>query len=313
MSTLAVRDLTRKFGKTLALDHVSFALPEGGIYGFIGPNGSGKTTCLRIMAGLDEPDEGGVLLDGADVTCYPERLHPKIALMPDTLPDSADIRVWEYLDYFCRAFGLKNAERAAALEHASSLTNLSGLYDKFLAELSKGMKQQVSLARVLLHEPDILLLDEPAAGLDPRARVEFRETLFRIARGGRTVFISSHILSELEDMIQGVALIEKGRLLRFGSVASVVRENTGPVCRALLEFPENAESYLEQVKAFPLVESAEAKGPKQLIVTLKGGAASFKPAMAEFFRSDLPLCGVSRPDLGLEGLFMNVTEKGGVQ
>lgn len=316
MSSICIQGLCRNFGKTRALDRVTFDLPAGQIYGFIGPNGAGKTTLLRILSGLDAPDAGKILIDGEDVTEYPEILRKKVSLMPDSLPDRADILVWEYLDFYCRANGLTRQERDDAIAYAASLTNLAGLMDKALSDLSKGMKQQVSLARLLIHMPDVLLLDEPAAGLDPRARVEFRETLFKIATDGRTVFISSHILSELEDMIQGLILIEQGRILRAGTVESALtdyRQEKVETLPVILHFPGNASQYLSELSKFAFIDSAKAVGPKQIQLAIRCEEKEFGNMMSSLFLSGLPICGMHRPDFGLEGLFMGVTTKGKVQ
>ena len=218
---IKVENLTRRFGCNVALDHVSFAVPSGSVYGFVGPNGAGKTTAIRIMAGLDLPDSGQVWYDDLPAVEYPEKALRFIGFMPDTLADSHDIRVWEYLDFFARACGLKGAEKEKALARVGELTNLENLSDRFLGELSKGMKQQVSLARILLHEPSVLLLDEPAAGLDPRARIELRQSLRKLAFSGKTILISSHILSELEDLADGVVIIEKGKILSCGPLSEI--------------------------------------------------------------------------------------------
>lgn len=316
MSMVSVRDLCRNFETTRALDRVSFDLPAGQIYGFIGPNGSGKTTLLRILAGLDAPDSGTILIDGEDMTLYPEKLRQKICLMPDSLPDRADILVWEYLDFYCRANGMKRKERDDAIAYASSLTNLSGLMNKALSDLSKGMKQQVSLARMLIHMPQILLLDEPAAGLDPRARVEFRETLFQIATDGRVVFISSHILSELEDMIHGLVLIEKGKILRSGSVEEALddyRREKRDATQMILQFSGDAAQYLNALAQFDFIENAKVCGAKQIQITVKGGGDELKAKMTELLCSDLPIQGMQRSDAKLESLFMDVTTKEQVQ
>lgn len=316
MSHVCIRELCRNFGTTRALDRVSFDLPSGQIYGFIGPNGAGKTTLLRILSGLDVPDSGSIRINDEDVTQYPEKLRKYVSLMPDSLPDRADILVWEYLDFYCRANGLTAQMRKDAIARATELTNLTGLMNKALSDLSKGMKQQVSLARLLVHMPDILLLDEPAAGLDPRARVEFRETLFKIAAEGKTVLISSHILSELEDMIQGLVLIEQGKILRSGSMENALsshRTGNAEALPVILQFPGEAEPYLEKLYEFDFVSSVKPVGPKQIHLMICGGEDEFRKAMSELFLSGLPVCGMQRPDFALEGLFMDVTTKGKVQ
>ena len=315
MSEIRITGLCRNFGTVKALDHIDLELKSGQIYGFVGPNGSGKTTLLRILSGLDIADAGSIIIDGDDVTDYPEVMRQKISLMPDSLPDRSDIQVWEYLDFYGRAAGLSYQERQEAVAYAAGLSNLDGLMEKFLCELSKGMKQQVSLARVLLHMPDVLLMDEPTAGLDPRARIKFRESLLEIAKTGKTVLISSHILSELEDMIQQVVLIEKGQLLAAGSVAEVAgeyRKKLGDVCRIVAQFADDIYRVQNFVRTLDFVASAEVISPTQLLITVNGGDAEYQQAVTKLFQTGLPITGINRQDMSLEGLFMNVT-KGEVQ
>ncbi len=177
----------RKFARTHALAGVSFTVPSGKVFGFIGPNGAGKTTAIGIMAGIDEPQSGDVLYDGVSMIQYPERFRKHVGFMPDSIPDSKDTTVAEYFDFYVRAFGMEKEAGAEALQRVRKFARLETLDRKFLGELSKGMKQQVSLARILLHDPSILLLDEPAAGLDPRARMELGEAVKRLAEAGKTI------------------------------------------------------------------------------------------------------------------------------
>ena len=309
---IRVEHLTKTFRRNRALDDVSFTVPSGAVYGFVGPNGAGKTTAIRIMAGLELPDSGEVFYDSLSAVEYPEKAMRFIGFMPDTLTDSRDIRVWEYLDFFARAYGLKGEAKKQALLRAGELTNLENLPERFLAELSKGMKQQVSLARILLHDPKILLLDEPAAGLDPRARIELRETLRKLAASGKTILISSHILSELEDIADGVVIIEKGKILESGSLREISERKTDGSCRVILVFPSAAQEYMEKLRALAVADSIAVHPPKQIQITIRGGEDRFAEAMAKIFQSGLPVVGMSRPDRGLEGVFMDKT-KGEVQ
>lgn len=218
---IEVRNLVRRFGRTHALAGVSFSVPSGKVFGFIGPNGAGKTTAIGIMAGIDEPQSGDVLYDGVSMIQYPERFRKHVGFMPDSIPDSKDTTVSEYLDFYVRAFGMDRKAGAEALERVRKFARLETLEKKFLGDLSKGMKQQVSLARILLHDPSILLLDEPAAGLDPRARMELGEAVKRLAESGKTILISSHILSELNEICDGVVIIEKGRIMSSGMLSDM--------------------------------------------------------------------------------------------
>ncbi len=307
MAKLKIENLRRLFGRFPALDQASFELPSGKIFGFIGPNGAGKSTCLRILAGLDEADGGEIFIDGENVTDYPEKRRGAVAFMPDSLPESSDMNVWDYLDFFGRVAGLKREERQNAIDNAVAMTGLQPLLKNRLTRLSKGQKQQVSLARVLISPADILLLDEPTAGLDPQARIVFRENLFKIAAGGRTVLISSHILSELEDMISGVVMIEKGRIVRHGELQEVVTR--AEVCNVIVSFIEPAEQYLQQIRELASAERAELYSPRQILVTLKGGDESYNEFMVVLFQSGLPVSGVNRADMGLQSFYLNTTNR----
>ena len=190
-------NLTRHFGKTKAVDDISFEFSSGHIFGFVGPNGSGKTTTMRILATLDDPTDGNAYLDGISLVDDPEQARRYVGFMPDALPAHRDMSVHEYLDFFARAYGLRGQRRLSVVNSVEQFTNLTGIRDKLLRALSKGMKQRVSLARAIVHDPPVLVLDEPAAGLDPRARVELRELLKVLADRGKAILISSHILTEL--------------------------------------------------------------------------------------------------------------------
>ncbi len=211
---LSVQHLTRTFGRVHAVDQVSFDLNPGRVYGFVGPNGAGKTTSMRIIATLDEPTGGDVLLDGVSIVDYPEMARQSVGFMPDTLPAHTDISVHEYVDFFARAHGLRHAALREAVSSVEAFTGLEPMREKTLNTLSKGMRQRVSLARALVHDPQVLILDEPAAGLDPRARIELRELVRALGRAGKTLLVSSHILSELSEICSDVIIIEKGRILR---------------------------------------------------------------------------------------------------
>ena len=225
---IAVSHLVKRFGKTHAVNDLSFSFETGQVFAFVGPNGAGKTTTMRMMATLDTPDLGGIRFDDLDVVSDPEEARRLIGYMPDNLPTHRDLSVADYLDFFARAYGLRRRERASMLGQVTEFTNLSGLLEKPLRGLSKGMKQRVSLARALVHDPPLLIMDEPAAGLDPRARVELRELIKAMTERGKAVFISSHILTELAEIADGAVIIEKGRLLRAGTLAEIARGGEAP-------------------------------------------------------------------------------------
>ena len=204
--------LTRVFQRGFkAVDDLSFSFTSGEVVGFVGPNGAGKTTTMRMLATLDVPDSGDILIDGKSILDDPSLAHRAVGFMPDDLPNRSDTTVDEYLDFFGRAYGLRGKELADAINGVEDFTGLVSFRDKTLRELSKGMKQRVSLARALVHDPQVIVMDEPANGLDPRARIELRELVRALAEQGKAILISSHILSELEEMCTTSVIIERGR------------------------------------------------------------------------------------------------------
>jgi ABC-2 type transport system ATP-binding protein len=250
--------LTRRFGQVTAVDDVSFEFGAGQVFGFIGPNGAGKTTTMRMLATLEEADDGDAFIGGISVRQYPEKVRRLIGFMPDSLPSQKDLSVADYLDFFARAFGLSSAERRRVIAGIVDFTGLGPLRDKQVAKLSKGMKQRVSVARTLIHDPPVLILDEPASGLDPRARVELRDLLRVLAGQGKAILVSSHILGELGEICDGTVIIESGKIVRAGSMAEVLNgtahrltlyvravERSDELHRALLERPEVEEVRLD--------------------------------------------------------------------
>ncbi len=223
---LEVKGLSRYYGSLRAVDDVSFSLAEGTILGFIGPNGAGKSTTMRIIATLDVPSSGEVLLDGTSLVARPDQARPLLGYMPDRYGTYDDMTVFEFLDFFARAYRLKGQERVKRVDSVMDFTGLIPLKDKLTSELSKGMKQRVALGRTLLHDPKLLILDEPADGLDPRARIELRELLRALASQGKAVLISSHILTELSEICDTCAIIEQGKLLATGTVQEVLSRST---------------------------------------------------------------------------------------
>lgn len=211
----------RTFGDTHAVNDVSFEVRAGEVFGYIGPNGAGKTTSMRILATLDEPTGGDALVDGFSVVEDPDRVRRRLGFMPDYFGTYDNVDVHEYLDFFARAYGLRGTERTRALAYVEEFTGLDQLSNKPINGLSKGMKQRLCLGRTMIHDPSVMVLDEPAAGLDPRARIELREMIARLADTGKAVLISSHILTELAEVCDRVGIIEQGRLLAVGSVEEI--------------------------------------------------------------------------------------------
>lgn len=225
--TLAIEtvQLTRRYGRMVALDQLNLQVEQGQIYGFIGPNGAGKTTTLRMLAGLLEPTSGDVRLMGQRlIVGGGQRL---VGYMPDFFGVYDDLRVWEYLDFFARCYGLPATQRKRTVNELLSLVDLEPKRDAYVQHLSRGMQQRLCLAHALVHNPPVLLLDEPASGLDPRARVELRELLRTLRDMGKTILLSSHILSELAEVCTEIGIIEQGRMVVSGPVDEVRRQLQG--------------------------------------------------------------------------------------
>ena len=221
---IRVRHLWHRFGKLDVLRDVSFDVHEGEIFGFIGPNGAGKTTTIRVMATLLEPMAGKVEIDGWDVTIDPQAVRKVIGYMPDHAGVYERVTVREYLEFFADAYQVPTAGTTyAVVDAVMELTALTKLRDKLVATMSKGMKQRLQLARTLLHDPKVLILDEPASDLDPRARIEIRDLLVELRSMGKTIFLSSHILTELADVCTSVAILERGRLVVSGPISDIAR------------------------------------------------------------------------------------------
>jgi ABC-2 type transport system ATP-binding protein len=300
-----VQNLTKHFGHTHAVDDVSFSFVSGQVVGFVGPNGAGKTTTMRILATLDEPTAGEALIDGVSVVEEPEQARRLVGYVPDSLPTHRDISVHEYLDFFARAYGLKGAKREQTVESIEEFTNLSGIRDKMLAALSKGMKQRVTLARALLHDPPVLIMDEPAAGLDPRARIELRELLRVLAAQGKAILISSHILTELAEICHGAIIIEHGRILMAGGIGDLLTDNV-PRRTVLIRVLDRQEELHRDLLQMPHIETARVAGD-EVAVELSGADEACSDVLAAIVARGYRVVEFKQQRANLEELFMNVT------
>src|SRR5688500_8639484 len=219
---LQIGGLVRHFDGVHAVDDISFGVERGQVLGFIGPNGAGKTTTMRILATLETPQGGDARIGGYSVVDDPEKVRRMMGFMPDYAGVYANTTVTEYLDFFARAHNLRGEARRKAVANIIDFMGIGDLRDRHVESLSKGLKQRVALGRAIVHEPQVLILDEPAANLDPRARIEFRTLIRELAADGKTVLLSSHILTELAETCDTVTVIEKGRILASGTVREIV-------------------------------------------------------------------------------------------
>ncbi len=291
--------LSLYYGNFRAVDDFSLTIGQGEVCGFIGPNGAGKTSTMRVMASLMLPTYGAVRIMGLDVAARPREVKRRIGFMPDFFGVYDNLKVWEYLDFFGSVYGVAAGEVKRRIGEVLELTALSGKRDNYVEELSRGMKQRLCLAKTLMHDPELLILDEPASGLDPKARIEIRDLLRQLAARGKTIFVSSHIISELEDMCTHVAIIELGRLIKAGPVGAIGGESAARVLRARLLFPEAGEAALagrEEVLAMerqgavlritiPDQDQAAARVVEALVTGGAGPVAveTEKPTLSESF------------------------------
>ena len=307
-----VKNLVRHFGRTKAVDGISFEFNGGDVYGFVGPNGAGKTTTMRIIATLDEPDSGDILIDGVSLIDYPEKARRGLGFMPDSLPAHRDISVEEYIDFFARAYGLRGDQRSKSVEGVLEFTNLLEIRWKMLSDLSKGMKQRVSLARAMVHNPGVIVMDEPAAGLDPRARVELRELLKILRDQGKAILISSHILTELSEICTGAVIIEQGKVLRAGNIDRLMHQHGQPQHQEVILKAMNHDSgsLAKILVEMPLVQSIVSNNNDngEVRVAIDHGDTQAGELLKMLLDRGIQIINFTPVRLDLEDVFMAITE-----
>ena len=303
---IELRRLHRFFGKTKAVDDISFTVSRGDVFGYIGPNGAGKTTSMRILSTLDLPSYGDAFVDGFSVVNDPEFVRARLGFMPDSFGTYRDVSCQEYLDFFARAYGLIGRNRTKRLRWVLNFTGTEGMSHKPIRGLSKGMKQRLCLGRALIHDPSVLVLDEPAAGLDPRARIQLRQMIRELANEGKTVLISSHILTELAEVCDSVGIIEQGNLLATGSVESIEREqsNTRELVLRILDRTEDAATELRQRSG---IENVIVDG-ELVRFEFQGDIHDQAKLIRWLIEKDFAIAEVSSHKKSLEDVFLQVTE-----
>ncbi len=301
-----LRNITKRYDKLTAVDNLSLALGPGEIFGFIGPNGAGKTTTIKILATLLEPTTGTAFVDGINVVENPDAVRARIGYMPDTFGVYDEFKVWEYLDFFAAAYKVPKGDRPGLIDLVLDLTNLSNKKDAYVEGLSRGMKQRLCLARTMVHNPKVLLLDEPASGLDPRARIEIRDLLKELRNLGKTIIVSSHILPELADFCTSVGIIEKGKLLVSGPIDSLIGDNLGA---RVLEIKVPAEDKATASKVLgPLtgVRNVAERG-EFLDVQFDGGIDAQNDLLLALINAKVRIVSFGEVQTDLEAVFMNLT------
>ncbi|HEX5070255.1 MAG TPA: ABC transporter ATP-binding protein [Vicinamibacterales bacterium] len=303
---LEIDGLVRTFGDVHAVQDVSFSVGRGQVLGFIGPNGAGKTTTMRIIATLDSPDAGDVRVGPYSVVDNPAGARQLVGFMPDYAGVYSNTTVEEYLDFFARAHDLRGDARRKAVAHIIEFMSIGDLRDRQVESLSKGLKQRVALGRAIIHDPEVLILDEPAANLDPRARIEFRTLIRELAADGKTILLSSHILTEMSEMCDAVTVIEKGRVLATGSVTDVlelVRKRRQLSVRAAGPLSLVERTLIEQ----PGVTNVHEAGDR-LQFDFDGGDAEQVQLVGRLVAAGLPILEFRAHSADLEDLFIEITE-----
>lgn len=305
-----VEGLSHAYKRTQALSDLAFTVAPGSIHGFVGPNGAGKTTTLKILATLMRPQTGEVRIFGQDVTRRKRAVRKRIGYMPDHLGLYRQMTVLECLDFFGAAYGIASARRESVIDDVLTLTDMMGHKDDLVKNLSRGMAQRVSLARALVHDPDLLLLDEPASGLDPRARLELLEVLRELSRMGKTVFVSSHILGELADLCDSVTIIDRGRRRYSGSMAELLAQR-GEVAAYVLTLQSEhpgLEEALSRVEGVAGVHRAD--GERTYRLTFDTGTTSANAVLRAAMDSGAQVASFREDLRQLTEVFMELTEPG---
>ena len=306
---IETRDLTKMYGELYALNRLNLKLEKGDVYGFIGPNGAGKTTTMRILATLLTPTFGEANVCGYSIYKNAQDIRRSIGYMPDFFGVYDDMKVIEYLEFFAAAYRIKGPARKKKCEQVLELVDLTYKKEALVTSLSRGMTQRLGLARVLLHEPLVLLLDEPASGLDPRARIEFRGLLKELRNMGKTIMISSHILPELRDICNKIGIIERGQLLFDGDVQSAIRQVRQHIVYFVAVANDQNHVAKDHIEGHIDVLSVEEKPDQNCLrVTLNDGVTDGSFIAELLMKNGLRLKMLKEEEIDLEDVFMGITK-----
>jgi ABC-2 type transport system ATP-binding protein len=321
VNAIETHALTRQFGRLTAVQNLNLTVPLGSLFGLIGPNGAGKTTTLRMLAGLLEPTSGEIIINGEPIQQNLTALRRQIGFMPDFFGVYDDLVVWEYLDFFARCYDIPTKRRRQVIDELLELVDLAEKKDAFVHTLSRGMRQRLCLAHAMVHDPQVLLLDEPASGLDPRARVEMRELLRELGAMGKTVVLSSHILSELAELCDSIGIIERGQLVasgRLDDIRAQVHEGRKLSLR-VLSSAEEAETFLRAQPGVGEINIAQngyggmpLSAGTEFEVDFTGDEEMVSALLAALVQNRVRVTSFTETHTGLEELFLHLT-KGEVQ
>ena len=298
--------LTKYYGNLAALVDLNLSINAGEIFGFIGPNGAGKTTTMRILATLLEPSSGTASINGVNVLRDGKQVRRMVGYMPDFMGVYDDLKVFEYLEFFAAAFSIERSRRKSVVEGVLELTDLNSKKTATVDSLSRGMQQRLGLARVLIHDPKVLILDEPASGLDPRARIEMRVLLRELKTMGKTIMISSHILSELEEMCDHMGIIEHGRLI-FSGTMEEIRRKMGLSNKIRVKVADRQEQAVLILQALPQVQEVQVNGD-QIQVSFRDGAAPDGVIARTLVQNNFEVLSLVPEQIKLDDAFLQLTK-----
>ena len=300
-------DLTKKYGDSFAINSIDLELEKGDLFGFIGPNGAGKTTTMRIISTLLQPSWGEAYIDGNSIYTNPKEIRRLVGYMPDFFGVYDDMKVIEYLEFFAAAYRIKGPARRKVCEEMLEVVDLAFKRDAFANTLSRGQTQRLGLARVMLHDPQLLLLDEPLSGLDPRARIQMRNLLRRLGQMGKTVIVSSHILPELADVCNKIGIIDHGVLDKQGVVTEVIRElRQHHVLNVRVHGDANAAA--DMVRGLDIVDKVECDEEGRITVTLREGVEDYSEISTQLVQNGHRILEFREDELNLESAFMALTK-----
>ena len=302
---LEVNNLVKAYGKFTAVNDLSFKIEKGSIFGFVGPNGAGKTTTMKIMAGLMRATKGSITIDGDDITKNPSLLKDKIGYMPDFFGVYDNLKVREYMDFYAGAYYIPISERVELIDNLLEIVNLTEKKEFYVDSLSRGMKQRLCLARSLIHDPEILILDEPASGLDPRARVEMKDVLKQLGSMGKTIIISSHILPELAEMCTEIGIIDHGVMQAQGTVLQIMRMLSKKRIISITPL-SGMEILLNLLKESPNVSNI-IESEDNVEISFDGEDNEVADLLTKIVKADVPVVAFKEKDGDLEEIFMQIT------
>ena len=310
-SIIEIEALTKQYGELTALNKLSLSVEEGAVVGFIGPNGAGKTTTMRVLTTLLQPTGGQAWVAGYSVTDQPRDVRRVVGYMPDFFGVYEEMKVWEYLDFFAACYDIPRTTREGMVVDLLALVDLSHKKEEFVDSLSRGMKQRLCLARTLAHDPQVLILDEPASGLDPRARIEMRELLRELKNMGKTIFFSSHILSEVADICTSIAILEAGELVAYGDMDEMkkqLRPHRVVQVRVLDRLDALQEALIRDDHVIGLVTAADGELlPGTLRFDFTGNDQALSQLLTDLIQAGIPIVSFNEEGSDLEDLFLHVT------